>query len=124
MFACQAKLPRLDSCTAPQRAISKGDLTVTTEKREQPREAALAKLAEYAQGRISDVKRGAETAELAALLLQKYGYGLCDALAVCYPESGPCPTYHDVDRMVESIDPDWRESARKRWAAKPAGISF
>lgn len=94
-----------------------------TDKREQAREATLEKLADYLQGRLANVKRGAETAGLAALMLQKYGYGLCDAFAVCYPEAGPCPTYQDVDRMVENIDPNWRESARTRWAAKPAGIS-
>lgn len=85
---------------------------------------ALTKLTEYANSRHSDVRRGAETAELAGLLLQKYGYGLCDAFALCYPDSGSRPTYGDVDKAVAIIDPDWKDSARKRWAGRPAGLTY
>lgn len=85
---------------------------------------ALTKLTEYANSRQSDVRRGAETAELAALLLQKYGCGLCDAFALCFPDSGSRPTYDDVDKAVAGVDPHWRDSARKRWAGRPAGLSY
>ena len=37
------------------------------------------KIEEYAANRLKDVKRGAETAHLAGLIVQKYGYGMADA---------------------------------------------
>ena len=37
-------------------------------------------LESYAKSRMNDVARGAETPELAGLLVQKYGYGLAKAL--------------------------------------------
>ncbi len=88
------------------------------------REDILRKLADYAQGRKSDVARGAETPHLAALLLQKYGYGLCDAFGEVFGRGELGPTYADVDHAVEEIDPDWRENGKKRWAGRPADISF
>ena len=44
----------------------------------------LAKLTEYAKSRKRDVAKGLETAQLAGLLTQKYGYGLCDAFGEIY----------------------------------------
>jgi hypothetical protein len=94
-----------------------------TFEQERASEDVLKKLAEYAKGRASDVARGAETPELAALLLQKYGYGLCDAFALCFPESQDRPSYGDVDAAVAVIDPEWQTSAKRRWAARPAGLA-
>ncbi len=45
-------------------------------------ERLLQQVKEYANGGASDVARGAETPRLAALLVQKYGRGVVDALAV------------------------------------------
>ncbi len=39
---------------------------------------------EYAAGKIGDVARGSETPRLAALLMQKYGRGIVDAVAVVF----------------------------------------
>lgn len=86
------------------------------------RTSLLRKLGEYASGRKSDVDRGAETPHLAALMLQKYGYGLCDAAELIAPRAG-LVKHSDVDILVEEIDPSWRENAKKRWAARPADIA-
>ncbi|KSQ21776.1 hypothetical protein APB26_32880 [Pseudomonas aeruginosa] len=85
------------------------------------RASLLRKLDEYAAGRRSDVGRGAESPHLAALMLQKYGYGLCDAAEAIEP-GGSLVKYSDVDALVEEIDPNWRENAKKRWAARPADV--
>jgi hypothetical protein len=87
------------------------------------REAVQQLLRDYASSRKNDVLRGAETPHLAALLLQKYGYGLCDSFAAIYEGLGPAPTYHDVDILVSEIDPDWKTNADARWASRPADLS-
>lgn len=86
-------------------------------------ERILAKLTGYGQARKQDVAKGLETAQLAGVLTQKYGYGLCDAFSEIYREGGVAPTYADVDRVVETIDPDWRETQSARWKAK-AGLDL
>lgn len=80
----------------------------------------IAKLNDYAQARSNDVARGLETPELAGVVVQKYGYGLCDAFWLVYETKGPGPTYTDVDNAVASIDPHWRETQAKRWHSKAA----
>lgn len=74
--------------------------------------------------RKKDVARGAETQHLAGLLVQKYGYGLCDAFVEIFGSQFDGPTYGDVDRAVAEIDPQWQENAKKRWAGRPAKISY
>lgn len=91
---------------------------------EQAKQAVLAKLADYAESRKRDVQRGAETPELAGLLVQKYGYGLVDAFVVIFDDTLPCPTYSDVDAAVVSINPDWFDTDRKRWAGRPAALTY
>lgn len=91
---------------------------------EQARTDVLRKLADYAEGRKKDVARGAETPHLAGLLVQKYGYGLCDAFAEVFGAKFDGPTYGDVDRAVTEIDPQWQENAKKRWAGCPAEITY
>lgn len=83
----------------------------------------LRKLGEYAEGRRSDVARGAETKELAAVLLEKYGYGLADATAIFIDNHASTTVYHSVDRLVAEIDPAATENRKKRWNARPADLS-
>lgn len=80
------------------------------------------KLADYTEARRRDVARGLETAELAGVLVQKYGYGLHDAFWEVFEDnkSAPGPTYADVDAAVASIDPDWRQTQAKRWQSNAA----
>ena len=47
-------------------------------------ELLQAQVRDYARQRAKDVARGAETPRLAALLVQKYGKGVVDALAVVF----------------------------------------
>lgn len=85
----------------------------------------IRRVEEYAKGRTSDVKRGAETPRLAALLLQKYGYGIIDAVFVLcdngikIDRNAVCKV---VDEEVAKIDPNWEENAKERWSGKPADV--
>lgn len=79
----------------------------------------------YASGRSRDVERGAETPRLAALLLQKYGLGIIQAVSVIYESPRAAdPILYALDSEIERIDPDWRENHRLRWAARPADITI
>ncbi|WP_263356648.1 hypothetical protein [Acidicapsa ligni] len=82
-------------------------------------EAANTEIRQYAEGRRKDVARGAETPELAALLVQKYGYGVLKGVRIALGRA----ISHDVlDEEVAKIDPDWREHMHQRWAARPAEV--
>jgi hypothetical protein len=47
----------------------------------------MQKFGEYAALRLSDTKKGLETRQLAALLVQKYGLGLSDAYAAVFEDA-------------------------------------
>ena len=83
-----------------------------------------ADLENYTQSRLVDVQRGAQTAELAGLLTQKYGYGLAKALQLAADLSDmPNPSLMaDVDRCVARVDPHWRTTFDLRINARPAGL--
>jgi hypothetical protein len=82
----------------------------------------LRELKSYAVGRKKDVARGAETPELAALLLDKYAWGVASALKLL---EFPARNFTaEADRLVLEIDPDFAENRKKRWAARPASLSF
>ena len=83
-------------------------MTSSLEDQSEAHKDVLAKLALYALHRKSDVASDAQTPELASLLVEKYGYGLCDAFAICYGRDGPRPTYADVDAVVASLAGDWK----------------
>ena len=85
---------------------------------------AKADLESFATGRMADVERGAETAELAGLLTQKYGYGLAKALQLAADLSDePYPSLMgDVDRCVARIDPYWQTTFDLRINARPAAL--
>ncbi len=74
----------------------------------------------YAQGRQKDVERGAETPELAALLLEKYALGVTMALNVI----GIDFDMAEVDRLITEIDPCHVENRKARWKMHPAGVSM
>lgn len=79
----------------------------------------------HASSRMNDVARGAETPELAALLVEKYGMGLAKAAALAADVFDvPAPDLtREVDRLVAEIDPDTKAHREKRWAQRPAGLT-
>jgi hypothetical protein len=68
----------------------------------------IEELRQYADGRTSDVRRGAETPALASLMVEKFGYGLSKA-AVSLGVSDSALLTAEVDRLVVEIDPDHRQ---------------
>ena len=89
-------------------------------------ERVLAELRRYAANRLKDVARGAETRELAGLLVEKYGYGLAKALAIaCELAGAPAPDLaRDIESVVLEVDPEAVEHRSRRWDAAPAGLSL
>jgi len=89
-------------------------------------EGAQSALHEYAESRKRDVSRGAETAELAALLVEKFGEGAGTVLKIAEDLlDGPHANLRtEVDRLVQEIDPFAAENRQKRWAARPAAIAL
>lgn len=82
---------------------------------------------EYAKGRVKDVKRGAETPRLAALMLEKYVCGFICALR-CIEKNSDMIFSRNIqtlgDRLCVEIDPDFIENRKLRWDAKPADLIF
>ena len=89
-------------------------------------ERVLAELRRYAANRLKDVARGAETRELAGLLVEKYGYGLAKALAIASELAGEAAPdlARDIEAVVLEVDPDAVEHRSNRWDAAPAGLSL
>lgn len=86
-------------------------------------ERLVLKVRDYAGSRAQDVARGAETPRLAALLLQKYGQGVMDAVATIYDSPRAADAISQaLDEETARIDPDWREHNRERWAGRPADV--
>lgn len=82
----------------------------------------LAEFEDYGRSRIKDVGRNAETPQLAALLVEKYGYGLAKALFIMGFDTQEL--YNRIDTMIKEIDPLVKENRKLRWEARPAGIIF
>jgi hypothetical protein len=86
-------------------------------------EQLVHKVREYASERAKDVARGAETPRLAALLVQKYGRGVVDAVGVIFDSLRAAdPISKAVDEEAAKIDPLWREHDRERWGGRPADV--
>lgn len=86
-------------------------------------ERLVQQVKDYAAGRIKDVARGAETPRLAALLVQKYGRGVVDAVATIFDTPRAADTISKVvDEETAKIDPLWREHDWERWAGHPADV--
>ena len=80
----------------------------------------LAEVRSYADGRKSDVLRGAETPELAATLLDKFGWGMSKAAQIIGFDS---KVMSEVDRLVREIDPEFDAHRSDRWNARPASLT-
>jgi len=85
------------------------------------RAGIVQELENYAAARRASVLRGAETPELAALLTEKFGYGVAKALFVLHFDLGDI--YAETNRLVLEIDPTALENRQKRWNARPAGLT-
>lgn len=83
----------------------------------------LAEIRSYADGRKSDVARGAETPALAALMFEKYGYGLVKAAGILGVPA-PDQLMQEVDRLVVEINPECRRHRQYRWESRPAGLAL
>lgn len=83
----------------------------------------IRQIKDYANGRAKDVARGAETPRLAALLLQKYGFGVIEAVNIILgsPRASD-PITQVLDEETSKIDPRWREHNKERWSGRPADI--
>jgi hypothetical protein len=71
---------------------------------------------DYAAQRQQQVTHGRESPELAALLVQKYGYGVVDAVQVLGDAQTAARVLQAVDAVVTAIDPQWGAHAQQRWA--------
>ncbi|HEY8095830.1 MAG TPA: hypothetical protein VIE65_07000 [Methylobacter sp.] len=74
-----------------------------------------------AEGRKKDVKRGAETRELAALMFEKFGYGMVRAVGIIGLQT---KLMQEVDKLAREIDPDFDTTKQMRWGSRPAALSF
>jgi len=90
-------------------------------------ERCINEVKEYAKGRFSDVKRGAETPRLAALMLEKYVVGFVNALR-CIERDQNLNISHEIqklgDKLCLEIDPDLKENTKLRWDARPADLNL
>lgn len=79
----------------------------------------------YAAARANDVRRGAKTPRLAALMIQNYGAGQCHALRTIYGNPQACDAAQDtVEAACDVIRPQWRSDTQRRWAARPADLAI
>jgi hypothetical protein len=85
------------------------------------------RLWDYALRRQQAIQAGHDTAALAGLLTQTYGFGLVEAVrALLGPDSAlvATPLLAEVDQAVAHLDPDWEQHATQRWAARPARLAY
>lgn len=80
----------------------------------------LTELQSYAASRSKYVARGAETPELAALLVEKYGEGMARAARLL--EFDDRELSAELQRLTLQIDPQLVANREKRWAARPARL--
>jgi hypothetical protein len=79
-------------------------------------DALIRMVHDYAAQRQQQVTHGRESPVLAALLVQKYGYGVVDAVKVLGDDHTATRVLQTVDAMVTAIDPQWGAHAQQRWA--------
>lgn len=79
----------------------------------------IADIQSYAESRRNNVNRGAETSELAAVIIDKYAEGLSKALQIVGIDSSVRVV---ADKLVHEIDPGFNEHRRARWAGRPAAL--
>ncbi|MFC7633152.1 hypothetical protein ACFQVB_37010 [Paraburkholderia humisilvae] len=76
----------------------------------------------YADGRHSDVARGAETPALAALMVEKYGEGIAKTVRLFGADNSHIE--REIDRLFREIDPQYQRDRQYRFEARPAGLSI
>ncbi len=112
--------------TGPQKEVRRQYRTaeeIAAEQIEQsPIGQLIAEIRIYADGRKSDVARGAETPALAAVLVEKFGEGLAKAAHVFGSDNSDLT--REVDRLVREIDPQYRKHRQYRFDARPAGLAL
>jgi hypothetical protein len=74
---------------------------------------------DYAHARQADVARNAETATLAAVLVDKYAAGMAKALDIVGVDSS---VMQIADALVREIDPNFEAHREARWKARPADL--
>ena len=85
------------------------------------------RLWDYALRRQQAVQAGHETADLAGVLVQHYGYGLVEAVRTLLGPDGEVvatPLLAAIDQAVAHLDPAWQQHATQRWAARPARLAY
>lgn len=86
-----------------------------------------AKILKYAENRMDNINRGLETPRLAALLVEKYVLG-CHETLYSLEEIGLKTISNEIlkigDSICNSIDPNFNENKKKRWATKPADLNI
>ncbi len=77
------------------------------------KDVLLKDLTDYFEMRRQCVQQETETPELAALLLQKYGYGMASAIDIVFvglEDLKPKVNIMKiVDSLVSMIDPEWKQ---------------
>jgi hypothetical protein len=76
----------------------------------------------YADGRKSDVARGAETPALAALLVEKYGEGMAKTLHLLGQDDGDLVRV--IDELVREIDLQYPKHRQYRFQGRPVALSI
>jgi hypothetical protein len=77
----------------------------------------------YADNRLSDVARGAQTPALAGLMVEKFGEGIAKAVHLLGVE-GFDELEREIDRLVREIDPQYPTHLQYRFEARPAGLAI
>jgi hypothetical protein len=85
------------------------------------------RLWDYTVRRQQAVQAGHETADLAGVLVQQYGYGLVEAVRALVGSDGEVVAtllLAAVEQAVAHLDPDWTYHETQRWAARPARLVY
>ena len=89
------------------------------------KEALRDSILDYAKGRKKDVARGLESEALAGLLIEKYGYGVNDAVKTLFDVMSlpGIDLTNTVNAAQEDIDPNAKANRKLRFEARPATIT-
>ena len=85
------------------------------------------RLWDYTLRRQHAVQAGHETADLAGVLVQHFGYGMAEAVRALLGSDGEgvaTPLLAAVEQAVAHLDPEWGPHATQRWAARPARLAY
>lgn len=115
----------VDFCSLPVLVAANFEIAMPEQKDvQQVVRDAVRLIHEYARHRSKDVARGLETPRSAGLLVQKYALGVKDLFSAMYGDQSAREVARAGDAAVESIDPNWREHGRQRWATKPSDLAI